>query len=79
MSRNQLLIDKVYLPHWITGDLSVRELSEELEILFGSVQFILSANLGMKLVSVKFVPKLLTVKQKEARLAIATDFLQYAY
>jgi hypothetical protein len=30
----------------------------------------------MKCVSAKFVPKLLTVKQKETRLAVARDMLQ---
>jgi hypothetical protein len=45
-----------------------------LGLSFGLVQSILlEDDLGMKCVSVKFVPKLLTVEQKETHLALARD------
>jgi hypothetical protein len=45
---------------------------------FGLVQSSLSEGLGMKYVSVKFVPKLLTLERKETDLALARDLLQCA-
>jgi hypothetical protein len=58
--------------------ITIRELSDELGLSFGSVQSILTEDFGMKHVSAKFVPKLLTVEQKETRLAVARDLLQCA-
>jgi hypothetical protein len=49
-----------------------------LGLSLGLVQSILTEDLGTKCVSVKFVPKLLTVEQKETRLAVARDLLQCA-
>jgi hypothetical protein len=54
------------------------ELSDELGLSVGLVQSILTKDLGMKCISLKFVPKLLTVEQKEIRLAVARDLLQCA-
>jgi hypothetical protein len=45
---------------------------------FGLVQSILTEDLGMKCVSAKIFPKLLTVEQKETRLALARHLLQCA-
>jgi len=42
------------------------------------VQSILTEDFGMRCISLKVVPNLLTVEQKETRLAVARDFLQYA-
>jgi hypothetical protein len=44
----------------------------------GSVQSILTEDLGIKLVSVKFVPKVLTVKRTETCVAVARDLLPCA-
>jgi hypothetical protein len=58
--------------------ITIRGHSDELGFSFGSVQSILTEDLGMKRVSGKFVPKLFTVEQKGARLAVARDLLQCA-
>jgi hypothetical protein len=42
------------------------------------VQSILTEDFGMKRISLKVVPNLLTVEQKETRLAVARDLLQCA-
>jgi hypothetical protein len=54
------------------------ELSDELGLSLGLVWSILTKDLGMKCISVKSVPKLLIVEQKETRLAVARDLLQCA-
>jgi hypothetical protein len=58
--------------------MTIREFSDKLGLSFGLVQPIVTEDLGMKCVSAKFVPKLLTVKQKENQLAVARDLLQCA-
>ena len=45
-------------------------------LLFGLVQSILTEDLGMKHISVKSVPQLLTIYQKEIHLAVDRDLLQ---
>jgi AraC-like DNA-binding protein len=77
-SRNQVTIDKVHSAVLDNHRITIRELSDELGLSFGSVQSILTEDLGMKCISAKFVPKLLTVVQKETRLAVARDLLQCA-
>jgi predicted class III extradiol MEMO1 family dioxygenase len=72
------MIDKVRSAVLDNRTLTIREHSLEFGLSFGSVQSILTEDLGMKRVSVKFVPKLLTVEQKEIRLAVARDLLQCA-
>ena len=42
----------------------IGEVADQLEISFGSVQSILTSNLGMHRVAAKFVPRLLTSDQK---------------
>ena len=56
----------------------VRELSEDLHVSYGSVQSILTEDLGMRRVSAKFVPKLLSADEKENCLSAAQDLLDYA-
>jgi histone-lysine N-methyltransferase SETMAR len=56
--------------------LTVREIAEDIGLSFGSVQSILTEDLGMRRVSAKFVPKLLSSDQKEARVSAASDFLE---
>ena len=51
--------------------ITIRELSEERSISFGSVQAILTEDLGMRRVSAKFVPKLLSADQKDNRVSAA--------
>jgi hypothetical protein len=51
---------------------------DKLGLSFSLVQSLLTEDLGMKCVSAKFFPKLLTVEQKETRLAVARDLLQCA-
>jgi histone-lysine N-methyltransferase SETMAR len=57
--------------------ITVRELTDEVGVSIGSVHTILTADLGLRRVSAKFVPKLLTVEQKQLRLEIALYMLDY--
>jgi hypothetical protein len=73
-----MMIDKVHSAMLDNQKITIRELSDELGLSFGSIQSILTKNMGMKCVSVKFAPKVLIVKQKETRLAVARDWLHCA-
>jgi len=53
--------------------LSIREISENLNISCGSVQNILTTDFDMRRVSAKFVPRVLTVEQKQQRLSISLE------
>jgi len=53
--------------------LTVREISEDLNISYGSVQNILTTDLNMRRVSAKFVPRVLTVEQKQQRLSLSLE------
>ena len=53
--------------------MTIRELTEELNISYGSVQSILTDDLQMRRVSAKFVPRLLTDEQKEIRVSVCTE------
>ena len=55
-----------------------RELVEEVGIRTGSVHSILTDDLAMRRVSAKFVPKLLTMEQRQLRLEVSQDMLDYA-
>jgi hypothetical protein len=57
---------------------TVRELAEEVVISTGSVHSILTDVLAKRRVSVKFVPKLLTLEQKQLCLEVSQDMLDYA-
>jgi hypothetical protein len=54
------------------------QLANEIGVSIGSVHSILTEDLGMRRVSAKFVPKLLTMEQKQRRLEIAQDMLDNA-
>jgi histone-lysine N-methyltransferase SETMAR len=56
--------------------LTIREIAKDIQISFGSVQSILTDDLGMRRVSAKFVPRLLSADQKETRVSAACDFLE---
>ena len=73
-SRNKLMIDKVCSVMLDNQRIRTTDLSDKLGLSLGLVQSILTEDLGTKCVSVKFVPKLLTVKQKETRLAVDKRF-----
>ena len=53
--------------------LTIREISEDLNISYGSVQNILTTDLNMWRVSAKFVPRVLMVEQKQQRLSISLE------
>ena len=57
---------------------TVRELAEEVGISTGSVHSILTDVLAMQRVSAKFVPKLLTMEQKQLHVEVSQDMLDYA-
>jgi hypothetical protein len=71
------MIDKGYAAMLDNQRMIIRELSDELGLSFGLVQSIVREDLGRKCVSMKFVPKLLTVEQKATHL-LARDLLQCA-
>jgi histone-lysine N-methyltransferase SETMAR len=53
--------------------LTIREISNALNISFGSVQHVLTKNINMRRVSANFVPRLLLQEQKERRLSISLE------
>ena len=53
--------------------LTVTEVAEEVRIAFGTCQKIVTEDLRMRRVTVKFVPHLLTAEQKDDRMSICTD------
>jgi hypothetical protein len=57
--------------------LTVREVGGELGISLGSCQIVLTKDLGMRCVSEKSVPWLLTAEQKEHHLFVASGLLEY--
>lgn len=56
--------------------LTIREISEETNLSFGSVQAILTDDLNMRRVAAKFVPRILTAEQKESRFAISSELFE---
>ena len=57
---------------------TIQELAVEVGISIGSVHSILTDDLALRAVSAKFVPKLLTMEQKQLRLEVAQDMLDSA-
>jgi len=53
--------------------LNIREISEDLNISYASVQNILTTDLNMRRVSAKFVPRVLTVEKKQQPLSISLE------
>ena len=58
--------------------ITVREITNEIGISIGSVHAILTKDSGLKRVSAKSVPKLLTMKQKQWRVDNAQDMMHTA-
>lgn len=56
--------------------LTIRKISEDLNISYGSVQSILTTDLNMRQVTAKFVPPILTEEQKQQRLSISLELLE---
>ena len=50
--------------------MAIREISEDLNISCGSTQNILTTDLNTRRVSAKFVPRVLTVEQKEQQFLV---------
>jgi hypothetical protein len=72
------MIEKVHSVMLDKQRITIRQPSKELGLSFGSGESIVTENLGMKCISIKFVPKLLTFEQKETQLALVKDLLQCA-
>ena len=77
-NRNDELIDQVWTLVMQDRRVTVRELAEEVGISTGSVHSILTGVLALRKVSAKFVPKLLTMEQKQLSLEVAQDMLDSA-
>jgi len=58
--------------------LTIRKISEDLNISYGSVQNISTTDLNMRRKSAKFVPCVLTVKQKQQRLSVSLELHDHA-
>jgi len=58
--------------------LTIREVAEEVKIAFVTCQKILTEDLQMRRVAVKFVPHLLTAEQKDNRVSVCTDLRDQA-
>ena len=56
--------------------LTICERSVEVGVSYGTCQAILMKDLNMRRVAAKFVPRILTAKQKEWHLSVATNMLQ---
>jgi len=67
-SRNDNVINQVRNLVMQDRRITVRELAGEVRVGIGSVHTTLTADLGLRRVSAKFVPKLLTMEQKQLRL-----------
>jgi len=77
-SWNDKLIDQVRTLAMQDCRVTVRELAEEVGISTGSVHSILTDDLAMRRVSVKFMLKLLTMEQKQLCLEVLQDMLDSA-
>jgi len=69
-SKTQEKVERVSEMIWLNRRLTIREIFEDTNISYGSVQNILTTDLNIRWVSAKFVPCVLTVEQKQQRLSI---------
>jgi lambda repressor-like predicted transcriptional regulator len=72
MSRNQLIIDKLLSTMLGNRGITIRELCDEVGLSFGSVHSVLT-RFGRETRLSEICHKMLTVQQKETRLAVARD------
>ena len=77
-SKIQENVERVSEMIWSNRRLTIREISEGLNIYYGSVQNILTTDLNMRRVSAKFVPCVLTVEQKQERFSISLELRDHA-
>jgi len=77
-SRNDNVINQVRTLLMPDRRITLRELADEVGVSIGSVHTILTADLGLRRVSAKFVLKLLTTEQKQLRVEVAQDMLDCA-
>ncbi|XP_013793861.1 putative uncharacterized protein FLJ37770 [Limulus polyphemus] len=73
--RNDQVIAKVNAMVMRNHRVTIREIAEEVGISTFSEHSIMTEDLAMKRVAVKFVPKLLTTEQKELRVEVSQDML----
>jgi hypothetical protein len=74
-SRNDNVIYQVRTLLMQDRRITVRELADKEGVSIGSVRAILNADLVLRRVSMKFMPKLLMMEQKQLRLEIAQNML----
>lgn len=77
-NQNEKVVAKVHDLVRADKRLTIKEVAKEQGISFDLFKGILNKHLGLRHVSAKFVPWLLTVKQKEHHLSVASDFLKVA-
>jgi len=71
--KTQENVDRVGEIIWSDRWLTIREISEDLNISYGSVQNILRTDLNMRWASAKFVPRVLTVEENQKHLSISLE------
>ncbi|XP_065281329.1 protein GVQW3-like [Dermacentor albipictus] len=73
--RNDRLIAEVNAVVMRDRRVTIREIAEELGIITFSAHSVMTEHLAMKRVAAKFMPKLLTVEQKQPRVEVSQDML----
>jgi hypothetical protein len=51
----------------------INDIADIFDVLYGLVQTILTSEFNMRRVAAKFIPRLLTLEQKEHRIAVCQD------
>jgi AraC-like DNA-binding protein len=74
----KILVDHVKAVIRRNRRLTIREIADELNLSFGTCQAILTQDLGMRRVSAKLLPRLLTQDQTEHRATAYRELLQRA-
>jgi len=72
-SKTQGIVERVREMIQSNRQLTLRKISEDLNIFYGSVQNILTTDLNMRRVSAKFVPRVLTAEQKQQLSSISLE------
>jgi len=72
-SKTQENVEKVREMILSNRRLTIRELSENVNISYGSVRNILTTDLNLRQMSAKFVPRVLTVEQKQQCLSFSLE------
>jgi len=77
-SKTQENVERVSKMIQSNRQLTIREISEDTNIPYGSIQNILTTDFNMRQVSAKFVPRALTVEQKQQHLTISLELHDHA-